>query len=165
MRLSQTKYKDTYYFDVGYQLAFVTVIWTIGIFFSTIAPVIPMICFAYFTIKYWIDKYNMMFVYPPEHDTQPAFTESVGGLCTLAVFGFQIFMFVILALSLGGDFYVAAIVLLSIELSMICLKTIDFNWFYDRFREPDLIDDTEFFFKISQASDLISHNLSSLVKS
>lgn len=47
-----------------------TVIWTIGIFFSAIAPLIPMIVFIYFLIKYWIDKYNLMYVYPREYDTQ-----------------------------------------------------------------------------------------------
>lgn len=71
MKLSPSqKYRDTYYFDQGYQLAFVTVIWTIGIFFSAIAPIIPFICFGYFSIKYWIDKYNLMYVYPTEYDTQ-----------------------------------------------------------------------------------------------
>ena len=69
MKLYPYPYKDTYFFDVGYQLAFVTVIWSIGIFFSAIAPIIPTICLAYFGIKYWIDKYNLMYVYPSEYDT------------------------------------------------------------------------------------------------
>jgi hypothetical protein len=69
MKLSPEQFKDTWFFDQGYQLAFVTVIWTIGIFFSAIAPLIPMIVFIYFMIKYWIDKYNLMYVYPREYDT------------------------------------------------------------------------------------------------
>jgi Calcium-dependent channel, 7TM region, putative phosphate len=63
MQASPEKFKDNWYFDIGYQLAFVTVIWTIGIFFSAIAPIIPCICFVYFFFKYWIDKYNLMYVY------------------------------------------------------------------------------------------------------
>ena len=50
-----------------------TLIWTIGILFSTIAPLIPLTTFIFFLIKYWIDKYNFMYVYPTEFDTQQPF--------------------------------------------------------------------------------------------
>ncbi len=93
-----------------------TVIWTIGIFFSAIAPIIPFISFVYFFIKYWIDKYNLMYVYPREYDTAVSFTSVAANMCTVAIFGFQIFMFILFTFSFGDDFYIAASVLIGIEL-------------------------------------------------
>jgi hypothetical protein len=69
MQLSESAYVDTWIFNYGYQLSFVTIIWGIGLFFSAIAPIIPCICFLYFFLKYWIDKYNLMYVYPVEFDS------------------------------------------------------------------------------------------------
>ena len=120
-----------------------TVIWTIGIFFSTIAPIIPCICGVYFFFKYWIDKYNLMYVYPTEYDTMYPFSESAVFMCTLAIFGFQIFMFVLFTFTFGEDFFISAIVLLCIELLGQIFQRQDFTKLYSKFREPDLVDDME----------------------
>jgi len=77
MRLSPEEQKDDYYFDLGYFFAYSTVIYTIGLFFSTIAPLIPLICFLFFAVKYWVDKYNFMYVYPPEFDSMQPFGKYV----------------------------------------------------------------------------------------
>jgi hypothetical protein len=164
MKLSPVKFTDTMYFDPGYQLAFVTVIWTIGIFFSAIAPIIPFICFGYFLIKYWIDKYNLMYVYPAEYDTQQPFTQTAGHFCTAAIFFFQIFMFVLFTLSFGDDFYIAAGVLLSIEIFGQILKIFDFSVFFAKFKDPNLVNDSEVAQKLKQAALIINKKFNSIVE-
>ncbi len=69
MKLSPHAVQVSYYFDHGYALAFVALIWTMAILFSTIAPLIPLIAFVFFFIKYLVDKYNFMYVYPAEFDS------------------------------------------------------------------------------------------------
>jgi hypothetical protein len=77
------------------------VIWTIGIFFCAIAPIIPVICSGFFLIKYWIDKYNFMFVYPREYDTHAPFTQQARLFCTLGIFAFQVVMFFLFTFFFG----------------------------------------------------------------
>lgn len=77
-----------YYFDHGYNLAFVALIWTMGVLFSTIAPLIPIIAFVFFGIKYLVDKYNFMYVYPAEFDSSQPFGMKVSNICTTSIFGF-----------------------------------------------------------------------------
>jgi hypothetical protein len=68
MKLSPKVLEAGYYFDHGYNLAYVALIWTMAILLSMIAPLIPMIAFFFFLIKYFVDKYNFMYVYPAEFD-------------------------------------------------------------------------------------------------
>jgi hypothetical protein len=141
MKLSPNVIEVGYYFDHGYNLAFVALIWTMGILFSTIAPLMPMIAFVFFLLKYQVDKYNFMYVYPAEFDSQQPFGLKVSYLCTASIFGFQMFMFMIFTVSFGRDFYVPAGTLLGIEFVGLFLKFTDFAWIYDKFKEPNLIDD------------------------
>jgi hypothetical protein len=67
-----------------------------------------------------------MYVYPREYDTFTPFSSAAAYLCTVAIFGFQIFMFILFTFSFGDDFYVAASVLLGIELLGQFLKMFDF---------------------------------------
>lgn len=62
-QISPSKFYDVFYFDVSWYFAFALVVFAIGSFFSTIAPAIPLVCFIWFAIKYWIDKYNFIYVY------------------------------------------------------------------------------------------------------
>ncbi len=52
-------------------------------------------------------------------------------------------MFILFTLSFGDDFYIAAAVLMGIEVLSLFLKFFDFRPFYDRFKEHDLVDDKE----------------------
>jgi hypothetical protein len=63
MHLSPVRFVDEFYFDVSWYFAYALVVFSIGLFFSTIAPAIPIICFIWFYVKYWIDKYNFIYVY------------------------------------------------------------------------------------------------------
>jgi len=61
-------FKD-YYFDLGYHLSFVVVVFTIVFLFSVTAPLISIFGFMFFTFKYFVDKYNFIWVYPKEMDS------------------------------------------------------------------------------------------------
>jgi len=56
-----------------------------------------------------------MYVYPSEYDTRYPFTQTAAHFCTGAIFGFQGFMFTLFTFSFGDDFYIAAGVLIAIE--------------------------------------------------
>ena len=133
MKLSPLVVDCGYFFDHGYNLAFVALIWTMGILFSTIAPVIPIIAFIFFTIKYLVDKYNFMYVYPQEYDYSQPFGIKVSYICTASIFGFQIFMFMIFYTSFGNEFLLPADSLLFLEFAGLLLKLFDFTCLYTKF--------------------------------
>ena len=57
---------DTYAFELGYHMSYGLVVSAIGILFSIIVPYIAMLCVAFFLFKYYVDKYNLSFVYNSE---------------------------------------------------------------------------------------------------
>ena len=65
---SPEKLSDDYFFDLGYFFAFALTLFAIGTFYSTISPIIPLVCFACYLSKYWIDRYNFIYVYEKEMD-------------------------------------------------------------------------------------------------
>jgi hypothetical protein len=50
-------------------------------------------------------------------------------------------MFMFFQWSFGKNFLAAASILLGMELFGCGLSFVDFEWFYEKFREPDLYDD------------------------
>lgn len=67
MRRSLSMYKDRWYFDLGSEIAFTSVIYLIIVLFSTIAPLITIFGGLFFGIKYLIDKYNVCYIFPTEN--------------------------------------------------------------------------------------------------
>lgn len=61
---------DDWYFDLGYQFAFVITIFTVVFIFSSSVPLIPLFGSVFFIFKYFIDKYNFMFVYNTEFESR-----------------------------------------------------------------------------------------------
>lgn len=116
MQLSPNVEESQYYFDHGYNLAYVALIWTISILFSMIAPFIPIIAFFFFLIKYFVDKYNFMYVYPTEFDHKEPFSIKVSFICTASLFGFQAFMFMFFQIVFGELFVWPAVAILVLEL-------------------------------------------------
>ena len=62
--------EDTWYFDIGYHFAFSLTIFTIALVFSAAVPLIPFFGFLFFAFKYFIDKYNYMYVYETEFESE-----------------------------------------------------------------------------------------------
>lgn len=65
-------------------------------------------------------------------------------------------MFILFTFTFGDDFYIAAAVLLGIELIGQLLKRIDFSDLYTQFKEKDLYNDPEIEKKLNQAMNVFS---------
>lgn len=61
--------EDDWYFDLGYHFAFSLTIFTIIFIFSAAVPLISFFGFLFFAFKYFIDKYNFVFVYQTEFES------------------------------------------------------------------------------------------------
>lgn len=79
---------DDWYFDLGYHYAFAVVAFTMIFIFSASAPLIPVFGFLFFTFKYYIDKYNFVFVYPTEFISRGIFANAVSKYSTIGLFLF-----------------------------------------------------------------------------
>lgn len=59
----KTRYKDEYEFDIGYHQSYSLVIFLACLLFAILVPLISFFAFLFFFVKYFIDKYNLIFVY------------------------------------------------------------------------------------------------------
>jgi hypothetical protein len=53
---------------MGYNIAFTQIIYCTVCIFSQVAPLITPFGCCFFTVKYFIDKYNILYVYPAEYN-------------------------------------------------------------------------------------------------
>lgn len=68
MRQKLSTHKDKWYFDIGFNIAFTQIIFCIVLIFAQVSPLITIFGSIYFAIKYFIDKYNLLYVFPNEYD-------------------------------------------------------------------------------------------------
>ena len=59
---------DDYAFDLGYFQSQTIVIFSLGIIFSAVMPPISFFLMIFFFFRYYIDKYNLIFVYNREFE-------------------------------------------------------------------------------------------------
>jgi len=83
------EFVDTYAFDLGYHMSYGLVVSAIGILFAIIVPYIAMFCIPFFLSKYYVDKYNLSFVYNSEFQGQGAIKKWVIPLTFLIVILYQ----------------------------------------------------------------------------
>lgn len=57
---------DTYAFDLGYHMAYSLTMFAIALVFSILVPYVPVFAMIFFMFKYYVDKYNLSFVYNTE---------------------------------------------------------------------------------------------------
>ena len=55
-------------FDLGERQAIALVMFSMGLFFTGTSPLQSMFSCLYFSIKYWIEKYNLAFVYTKQYE-------------------------------------------------------------------------------------------------
>lgn len=60
------KFIDTYAYDLGYHMSYGLTTFQIMMVFSVLVPYLPMLGFLFFFAKYYVDKYNLSFVYNTE---------------------------------------------------------------------------------------------------
>ena len=106
----QTDIEDDWYFDIGYNYAFVLTVFIVIFVFSASVPLIPLFGFLFFFFKYYIDKYNFVFVYPNEFESKGSLADSVTKYTAFGLFLFQLSMCGIFTSIFGNDFVVASII-------------------------------------------------------
>jgi hypothetical protein len=121
--------KTQYYIDFGSFFAKAVIVFAIGNFFCTIAPLIPILCFFYFFVIYWIHKYNFLYLYEKEFDTFQPFGRRAANVCVFIIFLDRLFITYIMYTTFGEEFQKWAIIFLSFEcLLMIVQILIDYGW-------------------------------------
>jgi len=85
----QTEFKDTWFFDLGYHQSYSLAIFTLGLLFSIIMPLAAIFSFLFFCIKYYVEKYNMMYVYQKEFESKGGLKKKIIPFANSAIFIFQ----------------------------------------------------------------------------
>lgn len=121
------------YFDYGYNYSFSITVFVLIICFSTTIPLITPFGALFFFIKYYIDKYNLLFLYPAEFESHGNVTDMIIKFELIGIFIFQ-FMISNLFIKIfhDADFAICASILyiilsIFIYFGMKHLFTIDKN--------------------------------------
>jgi ABC-type Fe3+ transport system permease subunit len=62
----KTSFIDNYAFDLGYHSSYVMTTYAIALVFCVLVPYVIFVATPFFMFKYYVDKYNMTFVYNSE---------------------------------------------------------------------------------------------------
>jgi hypothetical protein len=77
------------YFDYGYNYSFSITVFMLILCFSTHIPLITPFGALFFYIKYYIDKYNLLFLFPAEFESHGNVTEMIIKFELIGIFFFQ----------------------------------------------------------------------------
>ena len=77
---------DDYAFDMGYHQSYSIVIFCMILIFSGVDPLISIFGLAFFSFKYYIDKYNLSFVYQREFEGGGVIKKQVLPLMLLSLY-------------------------------------------------------------------------------
>lgn len=78
--------KDEYHWEISFHIAFVQVVYTMTLLYSLISPIIIFFGALFFTIKYFVDKYNLVFVYPKLYDSKASLAPHIISLGYFSLF-------------------------------------------------------------------------------
>ncbi|CDW80277.1 integral membrane protein [Stylonychia lemnae] len=132
----QDEIEDDWYFDLGYHFAFSITIFSVVYIFSAAVPLIPLFGFLFFAFKYYIDKYNFLFVYNMEADSRGNLGQAVIRYITFGLLLYQLIMFGLFTSIFGRDFTVASIILLVGEiLYMIVFRIFSLSELREAFKQ------------------------------
>lgn len=82
------EFVDDYAFDLGYHQSYSIVIYTLGLVFCAIVPLIAIFELFFFLFKHYIDKYNLTFVYNREFEGGGVIKNSVVPFMLFSIFLF-----------------------------------------------------------------------------
>lgn len=63
-------FKDEYPFDLGFNFSFTSTIGLMSLLFSTSIPIVSFFAMFFFFARYFIEKYNVIFVYQQEFESR-----------------------------------------------------------------------------------------------
>ena len=91
---------DYYRFEVSFAMAFNMVIFIIVFVYSLITPIITLVGALYFTIKYFVDKYNLTHVYPKNYDSKGQLGIKISQYNHFSIYFIQLIMFILFTITL-----------------------------------------------------------------
>ena len=114
---------DDYPFDLGYYKSFILVVFCTGLVFSGPIPLISFFLTIFFYFRYYIDKYNLIFVYNREFEGCGIIVKKqVLPLMVLSLYMFQILNFLYFSI-INPYYFKGGLVFLSVQsLALLWLK-------------------------------------------
>ena len=111
-RILKKPFVDDYAFDLGYHHSYSLVIFTIGLIFCPIVPLITVFSTLFFMFKYYVDKYNLTFVYNKEFEGGGIIKKNVLPYLLFAIYVFQILNLGLFILKFGKVYLYAGFALI-----------------------------------------------------
>jgi hypothetical protein len=105
-------FKDNYVFDLGYHQSYSLVIFLNCLIFSTIVPIIPFFAALFFTFKYQIDKYNLIFVYFKLFESGGKMRKHVTNLMMFNLYLYLILLVTIFSIKFGPTYWWGGVVII-----------------------------------------------------
>lgn len=127
----KTKFEHWYY-DLSFKSSLAITFMTFGLFFSLVFPQISLIQMVFFIYQFFIDKYNLMYLYPLDFESKTISRKILVKNSFFAIVLFQVFM---ISLGVVGNnlvspkpaFYLYA---------FVCLQLIVILIVFEIFRKP-----------------------------
>ena len=147
--------KDLYEFDIAFNVAYNEVVYMIILLYMIICPSISILGAAYFCIKYYIDKYNLIVVYPKSTDGSGDISKNINKLAQVNLILVEIFMFTFLSNTLDHDaslLVIGSLVLFQLTTYFIskCINVKKWEAYYAKqWNFMDKKDEMEYEFKLN----------------
>lgn len=133
---------NKWYFEIGYQQSFSISVFTLTFGFGCIIPLVMPIGAIFFALKYFIDKYNMIFEYRIEYEADAYVRKRVWIFSVFSFAIFQIIMVICFAMTRDDDFIILSFLLLIFSIMSLYyfVSTEAWNGKKKRVAQPFVID-------------------------
>mmetsp|Transcript_44378 Transcript_44378/g.32431 ORF Transcript_44378/g.32431 Transcript_44378/m.32431 type:complete len:337 (+) Transcript_44378:1439-2449(+) len=86
------KFKHWVY-DLGFKYSVFISLFIFALFFSVIVPIFLPLCTLIFTLAYYFDKYNLIYIYPVDFDSRTIYRKVMLTHSLFGIFLFQVFVY------------------------------------------------------------------------
>lgn len=107
---------DTYAYDLGFHFSYALTTFAIALMFATLVPYVPIFAMCFFLFKYYVDKYNMSFVYNSEFRGTGAIRKKVIPLTFLNIILVQVVNVGFFAGKMGQKFLWFGVAVIMLEI-------------------------------------------------
>ena len=121
MKHRLSMYRDDWYFDIGANIAFTQIIYTIILIYSQVAPLITIFGTLYFTFKYLIDKYNLLYVYEREYDGRGRLYQNIVKYQYWSMAFSQFIMYGLLVAIFGPQYKIVTMFIAGLQILLLLL--------------------------------------------
>jgi hypothetical protein len=94
--------KDLYEFDIAFNIAYNEVVYMIILLYMIICPIISLLGAIFFALKYFIDKYNLIVVYPKNHSGSVDITRNIHRLGQFNILLVELLIFTFFSIKLNA---------------------------------------------------------------